>query len=70
MPIFEFTCLKCGVDFEILFRNRNEKMAVACLQCGSKKVERQMSTFAGKIGNTSAGDAGCGSCAATHCGPS
>jgi hypothetical protein len=29
-----------------------------------------MSAFAGKIGNTSAGGDGCGSCAATSCGPS
>ena len=70
MPIFEFRCRKCGECFEVLFRSRDEKMAVACQQCGSKKVERQMSAFAGKIGNTSAGGAGCGSCAATSCGPS
>lgn len=70
MPIFEFRCRKCGECFEVLFRSRDEKMAVACQQCGSKKVARQMSAFAGKIGNTSAGGEGCGSCAATSCGPS
>jgi hypothetical protein len=29
-----------------------------------------LSAFTGKVGNTSAGGAGCGSCAATRCGPS
>jgi putative FmdB family regulatory protein len=70
MPIFEFRCRKCGQRFEFLFRSRDEKMAVSCEQCGSKKVERLMSVFAGKIGNTSAGGAGCGSCVAASCGPS
>jgi putative FmdB family regulatory protein len=70
MPIFEYKCRKCGENFEVLFRSRDEKLVVACPQCGSKKAERLLSAFAGKVGNTSAGGAGCGSCAATHCGPS
>jgi putative FmdB family regulatory protein len=70
MPIFEFQCRKCGAGFEVFFRSRDEKLAVACPQCLSKKVERQMSTFSGKIGNTSAGGTGCGNCTATSCGPS
>ena len=70
MPIFEFRCRKCQACFEVLFRSRDEKLAVDCPQCGSKKVTRQMSAFSGKIGNTSDGGAGCGSCAATSCSPS
>jgi putative FmdB family regulatory protein len=70
MPIFEFKCRKCREDFEVLFRNRDEKVSVVCPKCGSKGVERLMSAFAGKVGNTAAGGAGCGSCAATSCGPS
>jgi putative FmdB family regulatory protein len=70
MPIFEFKCSKCGEIYDVLFRNREEKIAVACPKCGSKKANRLLSAFAGKIGNTSAGGAECGSCAATSCGPS
>jgi putative FmdB family regulatory protein len=70
MPIFEFKCRKCRENFEVLFRSRDENLSVACPKCGSIKVERLMSAFAGKIGNTSAGGDGCGSCAATSCGPS
>ena len=70
MPIFEYKCRKCGENFEVLFRSRDEKLAVVCPQCGSKRAERLLSAFTGKVGNTSAGGAGCGSCAATRCGPS
>jgi putative FmdB family regulatory protein len=70
MPIFEFKCGKCRENFEVFFRSRDEKVAILCPKCGSKRAKRLMSTFAGKVGNTSAGGAGCGSCAATSCGPS
>jgi putative FmdB family regulatory protein len=69
MPIFEFRCGKCGENFEVFFRSRDEKVAILCPKCGSKKAKRLMSAFAGKVGRTSAGG-GCGSCAATTCGPS
>jgi putative FmdB family regulatory protein len=62
MPIFEFKCRKCREIFEVLFRNRDEKVSVVCPKCGSIKVERMISAFAGKTG--------CGSCTSTSCGPS
>ena len=68
MPIYEFKCKKCSNTFEVLFLSGSDKQAVACPSCKSKKAERLMSKFGGKIGNTSA--AGCSSCAATSCGPS
>jgi putative FmdB family regulatory protein len=69
MPIYEFKCRKCGETFDVLFRSRDEKLAVACPKCKSTRAQRQMSAFAGKIGNTGAGGASCGSCAATSCSP-
>jgi putative FmdB family regulatory protein len=70
MPIYEYRCRKCGEVFEFLFRNREGKITVACPKCKSTRTQRLMSAFAGKIGNTTAGGASCGSCAATSCGPS
>ena len=70
MLIYEYRCRKCGEDFEFLFRNREGKMTVACPKCKSTRTQRLMSAFAGKIGNTAAGGASCGSCAATSCGAS
>ncbi|NTW15876.1 MAG: zinc ribbon domain-containing protein [Syntrophaceae bacterium] len=66
MPIYEFKCKKCSTIFEILFRSSNENLTVSCPACNSKKAERLLSKFGGKIGNTSS--AGCSSCAATSCG--
>jgi putative FmdB family regulatory protein len=70
MPIYEYNCKKCDETFEVFFRNREEKMSIACPACKSKKTQRQMSAFAGKIGNTSGAGDSCGSCAATSCSPS
>jgi putative FmdB family regulatory protein len=68
MPIYEFKCRKCDSLFEILFRSSNEKTEASCPSCKSKKVDRQMSVFGGKIGNTSSGSgAGCSTCSATTC---
>ena len=69
MPIYEYKCRKCGKTFDVLFRSRDEKVAVACPECKSTRTRKLMSTFAGKIGNTSTGGASCGSCAATSCSP-
>jgi putative FmdB family regulatory protein len=69
MPIYEYKCRKCGHTFDVLFRSRDEKVAVACPECKSTRTQKLMSAFAGKIGNTSTGGASCGSCAATSCSP-
>ncbi|MBM4272135.1 MAG: zinc ribbon domain-containing protein [Deltaproteobacteria bacterium] len=65
MPIYEFKCKKCGNVFEEIFRSSSEKIAVSCPVCKSKKAEKMMSVFGGKIGNTMPG--GCSSCSATSC---
>lgn len=67
MPIFEYKCRKCREPFEVLFRSLEDRPAVLCPKCGSKRAERLLSAFAGKIGNTSGGGADCGGCAATSC---
>jgi len=45
MPIFEYTCQKCKKTFEKLVLSRNQPTPI-CPECGSKKAERQFSTFA------------------------
>jgi len=44
MPLYEYKCQDCGREFEELtsFARAND---VACIYCGSRKVERLMSTF-------------------------
>ena len=68
MPLFEYRCAGCGSVFELLARSAGEKPA-ACPQCGTKKVEKQFSTFAAHQA-PEAGLPGCasGSCASGNCG--
>ena len=61
MPIFEYTCKKCGKVFEklVLVRNGGD---IVCPECGSKKTAQIFSTFAtASAGHTTAG---------VSCGPS
>lgn len=40
MPIYEYSCRKCGADFELLVRN---KKTPACSACGSDDLSRRFS---------------------------
>lgn len=61
MPIYEFSCSKCGHMFEeILAFSDLENLALECPACKSTQVARGLSTFA-----TASGDAGGGSCGST-----
>ncbi len=45
MPIFEFECLDCGQNTEILMA-RNETDLVACGNCGGKNLKKLLSAHA------------------------
>ena len=47
MPVYEFVCESCGHRFEELVGSHvgREAADVACPECGSAKVERQLSTY-------------------------
>lgn len=66
MPIYEYICRKCQRHFEELVFNQQEE--VVCPDCGHKKVDRAMSTFAFQSGGTfrGVGDA-CGGCSKGSC---
>jgi putative FmdB family regulatory protein len=68
MPIFEFRCRKCRNHFEYLCLSARDVEELTCPKCQSKKIEKLMSVFGGKIGNTSTSS--CGSCSASSCPPS
>lgn len=67
MPIYEFVCRKCKTDFEELVLSSSEK--IACPKCGSKRVDRAMSTFSYSSGGSyrhASGDS-CGGCSKGSC---
>jgi putative FmdB family regulatory protein len=44
MPLYEYRCIACGEQFELLILNASP--VVACPSCHSATVERIFSTFA------------------------
>lgn len=68
MPIFEYTCLDCGQDFEAIVFKSSE--SVCCPQCKKENLEKKMSKFAFKgtdrfVGTGSSSS--CGSCSSGNC---
>ncbi|MEK7402873.1 MAG: FmdB family zinc ribbon protein [Gemmatimonadota bacterium] len=51
MPIYEYTCRKCGAAFELLVRKGK---TLACSACGSEDLERHFSLPAVKSESTHA----------------
>ena len=43
MPIYEFVCESCKDLFELLVKNPNEPVALACPRCGSSTLQRVVS---------------------------
>lgn len=67
MPIYEYSCRRCHSSFEELVLSSAE--AVACPECSSPDVARELSVFslpAGRSEGVSAGG-GCG-CTPKNCG--
>ncbi len=65
MPIYEYACGGCGKVFEELILRRSDEAELACPECSSREVSRQMSRPAA----TRTGDGGGGRSAAPACGP-
>lgn len=62
MPLYEYSCAKCGHRFEILQRIGEGADGLACPKCDASEVEKQFSTFASNSdGKAVSAAAGCGS---------
>ncbi len=64
MPIYEYTCAKCGHRFERLVRT-DEDVPGKCPECGSTRIQKQFSTFSATIAG--GGSADSGSCSTGTC---
>ena len=68
MPIYEYHCAGCGNCFEHL-QFASDAGPVLCPQCGSRRVDRQLSSFAtGGGGEGGKGGLGLASSAGHSCG--
>ena len=47
MPIYEYNCVSCGKNFEVLHRTLDEH--VNCPACNGTEVERLLSTFSARV---------------------
>ncbi len=71
MPLYDFTCMDCGKDSEILIARSDDEPV--CSHCGSKKLEKKMSVTSSFSGSASsgfpgAGDTGCCGSNPSHAG--
>jgi putative FmdB family regulatory protein len=58
MPLYEFECSQCGAEFETLVMKSSDKEAVKCPNCGSRKLEELLSTFASGSSDCAPGSGG------------
>ena len=46
MPTYEFTCVECNQEADLLIRTRILREHSEYLSCGSRKLEKELSVFA------------------------
>ena len=66
MPIYEYVCMKCSEEFELLvFSNKQAE----CPKCGAKDVTKKLSLFgmSGVEKPFAGSSAGCTSCSKGSC---
>ncbi len=66
MPIYEYACMECESHFEELVRS--EEQAIACPECGTANVLKQLSTFAVSGVTAQPSFGGGGGCCGGSCG--
>lgn len=54
MPIYEYKCDSCGNQYEQIRRMSEADSGLACPQCNSEAIRRQLSSFATSSGSGSA----------------
>jgi len=56
MPIYEFICLDCRKDTELLVRSSDWKGEASCPNCGSLELDKKLSVFSPTTASQSIGD--------------
>jgi putative FmdB family regulatory protein len=66
MPIYNYNCDECKIDFEILAKKSDE--ITACTSCGSKNIKRVYSSFDFNLKNSTPAACQTGGCPGGSCG--
>ncbi|NIM98165.1 MAG: zinc ribbon domain-containing protein [candidate division Zixibacteria bacterium] len=70
MPIYEYSCQRCGAKFDILQR-ASTSQAPACPKCRSNQVKKLLSVFAfssgGEFVSSSSKGTSCSTCSSRDC---
>ncbi|MEW6096893.1 MAG: zinc ribbon domain-containing protein [bacterium] len=64
MPIYEYQCINCGTEFEVLIRTYNN--VIRCTKCGSSNVKKLISLCGIKTSLVTSSSS-CSSCTSTSC---
>ena len=70
MPIYEYICLDCKKEYEILRSFNESDQSIECDKCSGENVKRKLSVFYAQSGGSTisgAGGGGCNSCAGGNC---
>jgi len=70
MPIYEYICLDCKKEYEILRSFNEADQSIECDECGGENVKRRLSVFYAQSGGStisSARGGGCSSCSGGNC---
>lgn len=59
MPLYEYRCVDCRERFEVLQSMGEGSEDISCPSCGGCSIQRQLSTFAGITGSSSASAEAC-----------
>ena len=68
MPIYEYTCLDCQSEIELIRSIKDADAPLNCTQCQGEHTRRKISLFnASSGGRTIAGGSSCSSCPGGSC---
>ncbi len=70
MPIYEYICLNCKHEFEIIRPMSQADRPAACLKCGGEETRRKLSVFFAESGGRAVSgmsEPGCDGCSGGHC---
>jgi putative FmdB family regulatory protein len=69
MPIYEYVCMDCDHQFEIMRAMKDADRPIACVQCSGNHTSRMLSLFnaqsSGRV--VAGGNSSCASCSSHAC---